>query len=73
MNPTMSSWEIKLQVKFSTNEYKAMYMGKNKATYMCARMDSKLTHITEGSRQRSTAESATRASVQNSVMVQKAN
>lgn len=65
MNPTMSSWEIKLQIKFNTSECKAMPMGKNKATHMCARMDSKLTHITEGS----AAESPTKTSA----MVHKAN
>lgn len=65
----MSSWEIKLQIKFSGIEYKAMCMGKDKAAKICARMDSKLAHITEGS----TAESATKPSVQDSVMVQKAS
>lgn len=35
---------MKLQIEFSTNARKAVYVGKNKATYTCARMDSKLTH-----------------------------
>lgn len=65
----MSSREIKLQIKFSGNEYKAVRVGKDKAAKICARMDSKLVRITEGS----TTDSATKPSVQGSVMFQKAN
>lgn len=43
-------------MKFNTSEYKAACIGKNKATYICARMGSKFARITEGSRLRNTAE-----------------
>ena len=47
MNPAASSQEIKLQIKFSTKEYKATYTGKSKATGTCAGMDSELTPVTK--------------------------